>query len=251
MDCSGAAVAGVMQHGRPRAAAWSAQFGSRSPGCWWTGQTASVNQVSPGWSWAASQAVADSYQAEASGLVGEAIANVRYLNIDYFMEQFRHGEVGPRLVTAAQEWEDPTWRHPACDTVDFAVELETRSGRCFTVAWDSPGTREGLGIRELRALGNAFREDTEVAVWDVTEQQGWRDLVGKPVSRVVMHYEPWDNAGARWCSWITVEVATKTAEFLLAEGQADQPASPQPSANNVAVIFGPASVPEWLTSRPT
>jgi hypothetical protein len=210
-----------------------------------------VNQVSPGWSWAESQAVADSYQAEASGLVGEVIARVRYVNIDYFMEQFRHGQVGPRLVTAAEEWKDPTWRHPACDTVDFAVELETPSGRCFTVAWESPGTREGLGLRELRALGNAFRGDTDVAVWDVTDQQEWRDLVGKSVSRVVMHYEPSDSTGALWCSWITVEIAAKTVEFLLAEGQADQPDSLLPSANNVAVIFEPASLPEWLKPRPT
>jgi hypothetical protein len=207
--------------------------------------------VGPGWSWAESQAVADAYQAEAGRLVGERITAVRYLNIDYLLDHFRHGEVGPRQIEADEEWDQPTWRHPACDTVDFAVELDTRSGRHFTISWERPGTREGLGLRELVAFGNAFREDTEVAVWDVTRQSGWPDLVGKVVSEVVMHYERWDDAGALWCPWITFKMDRKEVAFLLAEGQADKPDAPEPSANNVAVLFGPATLPGWFKSRST
>ena len=210
-----------------------------------------MTTVGPGWSWAESQADADAYQGEARGLVGETIEAVRYLNIDYFMEHFRHGEVGPRRIVADQEWDQPTWRHPACDTVDFAVEIDTRSGRHFTIGWESPGAREGLGLRELLAIGNAFREDTEVAIWDVTRQSEWRDLVGNVVSAVVLHYERWNDDRALWCPWITVEIDGKRVEFLLAEGQADKPDSPQPSANNVAVVFGPAALPGWLASQST
>ncbi len=211
-----------------------------------TRQNSWVTKVGSGWSWAASQAEADAYQAEATDLVGVTIGAIRYLNIDYFAERFRHGEIGPRRVVDDKEWDQPTWRHPACDTVDFAVEIDTRSGRHFTIGWESPGAREGLGLRELLALGNAFREDTEVAIWDVGRQSEWRDLVRNVVSAVVLHYERWDNDGALWCPWITVEIDGQKVEFFLGEGQSDKPDSPEPSATNVAVIFGPAALPRWL-----
>jgi hypothetical protein len=210
-----------------------------------------VTTVGPGWSWAESQAAADEYQREASGLVGETIEAVRYLNLDYLTEGFRHGEVGPRRIVADPERDQPTWRHPACDSVDFAVEIDTRSGRHFTIAWETPGARLGLGLRELLALGNAFREDTEVAIWDVTRQGEWRDLVGKAVSAVTMHYERWDNDGALWCPWMTVVIDGKSVEFLLTEGQPDKPDSPAPCGNNVAVVFGPCALPGWLASLST
>ena len=214
-------------------------------------KTDGVSEVSPGWSWSESGAVARAYQAEARALVGEVIDAIRYFNIDYFSERFRHGEVGPRSVVDDEEWKAPTWRHPACDTIDFAVEVQTASGRCFTVAWESPGEREGLGLRELPARGNAFREDTEVAVWDVTRSNGWRDVASRVVTGVVMRYLPWDTEGALWCDWLSIEFQTQTVEFLLAEGQADKPDTPQPSANNIAVIFGRDALPAWLGSRAT
>ncbi len=181
--------------------------------------------------------------------MAESIVAVRYLNIDYFTDRYRHGEVGPRPVEADEEWLEPTWRHPACDTIDFAVELQTESGRRFTVSWENPGNGEGLGLREIPALGNPFRENIDIAVWDVTQRSGWRDLVGRPVSEVVLHYEPWDDAGALWCNWITVEIGVQRVEFLLAEGQVDKPDAPEPSANNVAVVFRPSGLPAWLTTR--
>jgi hypothetical protein len=101
------------------------------------------------------------------------------------------------------------------------------------------------------ALGNAFREDTEVATWDVSSQSDWRGLVGKAASAVVLHYEQWDLNGALWCPWITVEIDGKKVEFFLGEGRSDKPDSPEPSATNVAVIFGPAALPTWLLSPST
>jgi hypothetical protein len=70
---------------------------------------------------------------------------------------------------------------------------------------------------------------------------------------VEAYLESWStmSGGTLWFGWITVEVATKTVEFLLAGGQAHKPDSPLPSASDVAVIFGPARLPEWLRSRPT
>ena len=68
-------------------------------------------------------------------LVGETLAGIRYVNLDYLGEQFRGEARGPRLIESAEEWAEPTWRHPACDTVDWAVELHAKSSRTFTVSW--------------------------------------------------------------------------------------------------------------------
>ena len=133
-----------------------------------------MSMVRAGWSWAESTEEAERYRAEASGLVGQAIERVRYWNLDYFADRFRHGAVGTRPIESEEEWEVATWRHPACDTVDFAVELETQTGGSFAVSWESPGRVEGLGLRELPALDNAFSEDAAVALWDVTERNRLR-----------------------------------------------------------------------------
>ena len=203
-----------------------------------------MSKARTSWSWAESPDEASAYQAEARKLVGQIIARVRYSNIDYLADQYRHGVAGPRSIESEAEWNAATWRHPACDTVDFAVELETRSRRYFTVSWDSPGAVEGIGLRELGALGNAFAEDEPVALWDVTERSGWSELAGKPVTDVVLHYEPWGEiSGARWCSWITVRIDGTSVQFLLAEGQADSPDAPTPSVDNVAVVFDSGALP--------
>src|SRR5437763_8323129 len=106
----------------------------------------------PSWSWAASSEEADDFQSEAAELIGETVAAVRYVNLDYLAEQFRGQARGPRLIESSAEWAEATWRHPSCDTVDWAVELLTQSGRYFTVSWDSPGMQEGIGLRKLSAI---------------------------------------------------------------------------------------------------
>jgi len=190
------------------------------------------------------------YLAEARGLEWQAIVRVRYFNIDYFASQFRNGALSARSIESDEEWESATWRYPACDSVDFAVELETSSGRYFTVSWDSPGHVEGLGLRELRAVGNAFDDDAAVALWDVTERSNWSDLIGKTVTEVDLHYQPWGgDSEAYWCDWVTVGFDGAEVSFLLADVEGADSDVPVPSADNVAVVFSPGTVPRWLTSR--
>ncbi len=160
----------------------------------------------PSWSWAASAEEAGAFESEAAELVGETVSAVRYVNLDYLAGQFRGQERGPRLIESSEEWAEPTWRHPACDTVDWAVELRTASGRSFTVSWDSPGMQEGIGLRKVVAVGTAVDESADAAIWDVSQQRGWRDLVGRTVTDVVMHYREWGEGAALWCPWITVWV---------------------------------------------
>lgn len=203
----------------------------------------------PAWSWAESASEAEEFQAEANGLVGETIARVRYINLDYSPERFGGDDAGPRDIEDDSEWESPTWRHPACDSVDFGVEIEVVSGRRFTVSYESPGRREGIGLRQLSALGTAVSEDFNAAVWDVTGEPGWRAFVDQQVRTVTLHYEPWDETAALWCRWITLEAGPAKVEFLLAEGGVDKPAEPSPSADNVAVLFHPYKLPSWLRFR--
>lgn len=201
------------------------------------------------WSWATSVDEADRYRVEARALVGRQLGRIRYFDIDYRAEQYRRDHVGPRTIESEVEWVEPTWSHPACDSIDHAVELETSDGARFTVSWHSPGMAEGLGLRELRAIGNAVRDDADVAVWDVSDTNRWKSVRDAEVTSVEMHYQPWgDSDGHLWCPWITIELGGHAIEFVLAEGD---PAnnSVRPSSDNIAVIFDKASLPSWLFDR--
>jgi hypothetical protein len=171
---------------------------------------------------------------------------VRYVDIDYRRDQLAPGHRGPRWVSDEREWVDPTWSHPRCDSVDFGVELETMSGRTFSITWDSPGMTEGLGIDELPLLGSAVLEDAATAVWEVGERSAWATLIGGEVTQVRMHYRPWGEQGF-WCSRISMSVGQADVEFLLAEGSID--GDVVPSAENVVVIHSPDELPEWERER--
>jgi hypothetical protein len=200
------------------------------------------------WSWAENADAVASFRNEADGLVGEVIARVTYVDVDYRADEFRNGTVGPRRIDRDIEWGDPTWRHAACDSVDHGVEIETLSGRLFTVSWDAPGAREGLGLRELPLFGNAVNNDADVAIWDVSVRSSWVGLVGREVTTVELHYAPWDESGALWCDWISVHVGEQRVEFLLGEGAAEVPEI-LASADNVAVVFDRSRLPGWLVER--
>jgi hypothetical protein len=190
----------------------------------------------PNWSWAPDQRAAAAYQAEAERLVGEIVTKVRYFNIDYFALKSGRETDCAREIQSAEEWVDPTWAYVSCDSVDFAVELMTQSDRFFTVSWESPGTREGIGLRELSALGNAVAEDHASAVWDVSDRSRWQQFVGGPVRNVKLKYEPWGHGKALWCTNITIAFDDGNVSFELAECSKSDPAL-VPSVDNIAVMF--------------
>lgn len=198
----------------------------------------------PPWSWAETEEDADRFRREARGIVGQRLAAVRYVTLDYGSDEFRGDVVGPRVVKAADEWAHPTWRHAARDTVDYAVEFRTHTGAAFTAAWDSPGAREGLGLRVGEAIGMAVTESANAAIWDVSEQAGWRELLGRQFTSVELVYEQWDKAEALWCRRIDLEIDAEPVTFLLAEGvwNSDTLA---PSADNIAVVFGSSVEVPW------
>lgn len=200
------------------------------------------------WSWAASAEEAETWRTEARALVGRHIERIRYFEIDYGAELYRRDVVGPRAIESEEEWANAPWSQSVCDSVDHAVELETSDGAFFTVSWDPPGVlMEGLGLRELPAIGNAVRTDADVAVWDVSDTEPWKAVREVEVTAVEMHYDRWDDAGeALWCSWISVELGGDVIEFVLGEGDRAK-ACVLPSADNVAVIFERRFLPSWLT----
>lgn len=198
----------------------------------------------PHWSWASDDDDATRFRAESQGILGEVLAEVRYIDIDYRSENFRGDAIGLRMIVNPDEWVAPTWVHEACDTVDFAVELVTESGRRFTASWESPGWVEGLGLRELPAIGTAVSETAQAAIWDVSERSRWSELIGHRVDVAELCYEPWDTSGALWCRRIDLRFEGHDVSLLLAEGPFDVDCL-APSADNVAVVFGSDVDPPW------
>lgn len=98
------------------------------------------------WSWVADEVEQMQRVEHARRLIGSEIDRVRYINIDYERDQRAAELIGPRVIVDDVEWSEPTWQFPDCDSIDFGLELETRDGRLFSVTWDPPGLREGIGF---------------------------------------------------------------------------------------------------------
>jgi len=188
------------------------------------------------WSWAESDDQMEAFRSEANGLVGQSLTSVAYYLVDYGADDHRQGAVGPRHISSATELADPYWRHPSCDTVDFAVQFTTAAGRVFTVSWEIPGRVEGIGLREVSAVGQALTESAVAAVWDVTNEATWSDLIGQVVEDVQLEYEPWtEDSKAQWCMQISLRVGEAQIFLRLAEGEFGTDRI-VPSADNIAVI---------------
>jgi hypothetical protein len=201
------------------------------------------------WSWAANADEIDERRSHARRLVGLELRSVRYRNLDYYRDDIAPELTGPRSIVDATEWADPIWRYPDGDSIDFGLELETKCGRTFSVTWDPPGEIEGIGIRESPLVCPPFVDDANVAIWDVSVQSGWLDLVGQTVRDVVLRYLPWhDPPGPEhWCPRISLQFDHNRVELLLGEGSESK--GILPSADNVAVLFDPRGLPPWEQSR--
>jgi hypothetical protein len=190
------------------------------------------------WSWVASTLELGERREHARRLCGLELEAVRYINLDYARFE-RPIHDGPRAITEAREWEKPTWQWQSFDSVDYGVELLTDCSRVFSVAWDPPGPlQQGIGLREVPLLGTAISEDTNVAVWDVTQQSRWAAFVGTPISDVELDYEPWKQPEGFWCRRITLRFGGARVEMILGDKGPGEELGP--SADSVAVLFFPA-----------
>jgi len=194
------------------------------------------------WSWVATGEQVDERRDQARELAGLRLSSVMYVLLDYGQVDRPVGSHGPRLVEGAAELAAPAWRCEGFDWADYAVEFTTTSGRVFTVSWDSPGCHEGIGVREVRALGSACVEDADVALWDVSYAGRWDSFIGAEITDAVLHYRPWPGGGY-WCSRITVRIGGRPVHLLL--GDTDGRQRLVPAADNIAVLFPPGRLPEW------
>lgn len=201
------------------------------------------------WSWAQNAAEVELRRAHARTLVGRRVGRIRYFTLDY-ARLGSGGEVsGPRIIQKGEEWRDPWWERPGFDTLDWGLELETDDGLIYSITWDPPGVREGIGISRASLIGTALTGATSAAIWDVTQLSRWKAVVSQVVDNVTMRYLPWDEHGAYWCTRVSLEVSGIEIHCLLAAGHAPDDATIYRSADDVAVIFPATQLPEWELHR--
>ena len=195
------------------------------------------------WSWVATLDEVQERRQHARRLIGLQLAAVRYCEIDYAMPDRPEGQAGPRQVANEAEWQEPPFRYEFGDYDDYGVELETACGRVFTVSWDSPSWHEGIWLRELPLVGEAVGADANTAIWDVSRAGRWDRFIGCEISGVRLHYRPWAPDDGYWCPRVTITIRGGDIQLLGGEAEAGQVLAP--SADNIAVLFPPARLPEW------
>jgi len=208
-------------------------------------RNAAVSQVG---GWALTEADVTAHRDDARALVGQRLAAVRYVNIDYVgMTRPEFEGRGPRLIEADQEWQQPSWDFGSFHSVDYGVELHTSQQRVFAISWEPPGQTESLWVDERPLIGSGVSTDAHVAVWDVSSRTRWCEFLDEPTTDVGLHYLAWspDEPGF-WCPRITLWIGDSNIELLL--GEARGHGELVPAADNVAVLFSPAALPEWEES---
>ena len=197
------------------------------------------------WSWAATVLDVAERRGHVEGLVGNRIAIVRYVTIDYLREEL-HPELidsGVRLIEDNREWELPTWRCDGFDAVDFGVELETMDGEIWSLTWDPPGDHEGIGIRKGPLIGSVVVPDRLTAVWDATLTPLWSPMLRAPIAAVELHYVPWDPPSPGfWCHRISFVTQDARLEVVMGDNEYGRLVA---SANNVAILAPDTPLPHW------
>lgn len=198
------------------------------------------------WSWAESREYAQARQHEANGLIGQRVTEVAYFTLDYRRaELFPHLiDRGPRRIDSDEEWTRPTWLYHGFDSVDFGVELHTEGGGTYSLTWDPPGMREGIGLQPVPMLGTAVAGEADLAIWSVSGRVlSWQRMAGAEIQAVDLHYLTWDErAGELWCPRIALRGDFGTIEFIMGD---ERDGMLVPSADNVAILHPGTTVPNW------
>jgi hypothetical protein len=116
------------------------------------------------------------FEQQARRICGERIARVRYFEIAY-------------------EDGKPRWRREFGDVLDFGLDLETSNGRAFQVTWDSRFFAYGLSLQE----GHLEEHLSAAAVWDVTEESRWSQVVNQTVRDVAVYWSEVESDGSVTC----------------------------------------------------
>lgn len=193
--------------------------------------------------WLSSESEVQSLRDDISAFVGDTLVAVRYLTLDYARWEVARDHRGPRPLTTRSDWQDEGIAHPGGDTLDFGVELDLHSGRTLAVSWETPGHHESLAIFGGQLIGSTLEHNPDIAICDVGTTSRWRPLVGKAMTAIDLHYIPWAPHEGFWCTRVRIDFGSTNVVLLL--GELTMGGELVPSADNVAVLFEPASLPEW------
>ncbi|QIS10330.1 hypothetical protein [Nocardia arthritidis] len=183
------------------------------------------------WSWARTLDDVAERRRHIEPLIGARLTTVRYYLCDDRWER------SPESVGAGPIFGDdpePPWRCDGFDSLDYGFELETDSGLIYSLTWDPPGDREGIGLRRTPMLGSGVRADADITIWRGGEI--WP--LGVPFTDIRLHYEPYPP-GFR-CPRITFQWPDRKLEVILGESAGGVLA---PSADNVAVLHPDTELP--------
>lgn len=175
--------------------------------------------------------------------IGSTIVGVRYITIDYRRWDVSPEHRGPRVIDDPLELASPPWSYRIADSADFGVELDMASGRTLSIGWETPGEHESLQVFPGRLVGSVLDASPDVAIWDLAASSRWRELIGRTITELDVHYIPWSPDEGFWCT--RVKLAFGDSEVVLLLGEVDQTESIVPSADNIAVLFPPVDLPEW------
>jgi hypothetical protein len=175
-------------------------------------------------------------QSAASALVGQTLASVRYIHIDYTRFDREDLQVeGAREITDEAEWEQPDWKYSTFHSIDYAIELTTKSGDEYFITYDLPGMTESMSFGAGQFRSTHLSSEANIAIWDVSSSGPWSRAVGKPVERVQLDYEPWSEHGGYWCTAVVLHVGGDQIRVVFGEGQMDGTLGP--AYENLAVLL--------------
>lgn len=193
--------------------------------------------------WLSSEREVQSLRDEISAFVGDTLVAVRYFTLDYARWDVAPDLRGPRALTTQTDWQDEGIAYPQGDTLVFGVELDLNSGRTLAVTWQLPGHHESLEILGERLIASTLDHNPDVAVCDVGTTSRWRPLVGKAIAAIYLHYIPWAPHEGFWCTRVHIDFGSTNVVLLL--GELTIAGELVPSADNIAVLFDPVTLPEW------
>jgi hypothetical protein len=186
--------------------------------------------------WAETLAEVESRRVAASALVGQSLVSVRYIHIDYTRYDREEPVAdGYREITDEAEWEQPDWKYSTFHSIDYAIELTTNTGSEYFISYDVPGMTESMSFGVGQFRRTHLSSGANIAIWDVSSSEPWSRVVGKPVERVQLDYEPWSEHGGFWCTAVVLHIGGEQIRVVFGEGEMDGTLGP--AYENLAVLL--------------
>lgn len=166
-------------------------------------------------------------------LVGERIARVRYVDLEYD---------DPEQGAAAA---DPGRRSIEADAelhgLDYGLEIDFASGAQWWCTWQIPGA-EGESL--LSGVGRALTREVQGArVWDVSDVPPWSMVADVPITNVRILWDHWPadatvSSPELWCQNAYLIAFGDGTELVIALGERDVGSGDfRPTADNLAVFL--------------